>query len=410
MRRKYIVLLGDGMADDPIPELGNRTPLQAARTPNLDHFAQKGLLGWVRTIPAGLPPGSDVANLSIFGYDPSIVFTGRAPLEAASMGIRIGPRDVAFRLNLVTLSPQDGKPVMDDYSAGHITTEEAEEIIRDLGKRLGDKEFNFFPGVSYRHLLVWRNGERSLKLKTTPPHDISGKEVGLHLPQGEGEGEILRLMEEGKKILQSHPQNERRRQAGRKPANAIWLWGQGKAPQLLPITERFGLSGSVISAVDLIRGIGFYAGLEIIPVPGATGYLDTNYAGKVEYALRELSRKDFVFLHLEAPDEAAHNGNLNDKIRAIEDFDQKIVGPIRQRLRTFEAYRVLALPDHPTPIARKTHTSEPVPFVVYSSEDEFRSPRADLSFSEPSAQRTGLLIEKGHELMEKFIRGFSEAG
>lgn len=410
MRRKYIVLLGDGMADDPIPELGNRTPLQAARTSNLDHFAQKGLLGWVRTIPAGLPPGSDVANLSIFGYDPSIVFTGRAPLEAASMGIRIGPRDVAFRLNLVTLSPQDGKAVMDDYSAGHITTEEAEEIIRDLGKRLGDKEFNFFPGVSYRHLLVWRNGERSLKLKTTPPHDISGKEVGSYLPQGEGEGEILRLMEEGKKILQSHPQNERRRQAGRKPANAIWLWGQGKAPQLLPITERFGLSGSVISAVDLMRGIGFYAGLEIIPVPGATGYLDTNYAGKVEYALRELSRKDFVYLHLEAPDEAAHNGNLNDKIRAIEDFDQKIVGPIRQGLRKFEAYRVLALPDHPTPIARKTHTSEPVPFVVYSSEDELRAPRADFSFSEPLAQRTGLGIEKGHELMEKFIRGFSEAG
>lgn len=326
------------------------------------------------------------------------------------MGIRIGPRDVAFRLNLVTLSPQDGKAVMDDYSAGHITTEEAEEIIRDLGKRLGDKEFNFFPGVSYRHLLVWRNGERSLKLKTTPPHDISGKEVGLHLPQGEGEGEILRLMEEGKKILQSHPQNERRRQAGRKPANAIWLWGQGKAPQLLPITERFGLSGSVISAVDLMRGIGFYAGLEIIPVPGATGYLDTNYAGKVEYALRELSRKDFVYLHLEAPDEAAHNGNLNDKIRAIEDFDQKIVGPIRQGLRKFEAYRVLALPDHPTPIARKTHTSEPVPFVVYSSEDELRAPRADFSFSEPLAQTTGLGIEKGHELMEKFIRGFSEAG
>ncbi len=394
------------MADYPIAELGNRTPLQAAHTPHLDLLARKGKLGLVRTIPVGLPPGSDVANLSIFGYDPAACFTGRAPLEAAAMGIRLGPRDVAFRLNLVTLSMSDGRLRMEDYSAGHITTEESRTILQDLGKALGNREFNFYPGVSYRHLLVWRNGERSLKLITTPPHDISGQEVDSFLPQGDGGEEIRRLMEMGRKILEHHPQNETRRQSGRRPANALWLWGQGKAPELLPFTERFGLTGSLISAVDLMRGIGVYAGLEIILVPGATGYLDTNYAGKAEYALREVARKDFVYLHLEAPDEAAHNGNLKDKIQAIENFDQKIVGPVLEGLRSFKEYRVLALPDHPTPIALKTHTSDPVPFVVYSAADERREARRDVAFDESSAQATGLLISRGHELMEKFIQGF----
>lgn len=409
MKRKFVVLLGDGMADDPIAELGNRTPLQVARTPNLDRLAQKGWLGMVRTIPPGLPPGSDVANLSIFGYDPRIDFTGRAPLEAASMGILLGPRDVAFRLNLVTLGVRDGQTIMEDYSAGHIPTAEAEEIIRDLQRHLGNREFQFYPGVSYRHLLVWREGEKSLSLKTTPPHDISGKAVQSHLPRGEGEREIGGLMEEGRKILTGHRRNEMRIQGGKKPANGIWLWGQGKAPQLTPITERFGLSGSVISAVDLMRGIGFYAGLEIIRVPGATGYLDTNYAGKAEYALRELDRKDFVYLHLEAPDEASHSGNLRDKIQAIEDFDGKIVGPILQGLKRFPQYRVLALPDHPTPIAQKTHTPDPVPFVIYSSEDETHPPRRDGAFDETRAKSTGLFIDQGHALMDRFIRGASNA-
>jgi len=406
LSRKYMVLLGDGMADYPIAELSGKTPLQVAKTSNLDRLSQQGSLGLVRTVPTGFPPGSDVANLSIFGYDPALHFTGRAPLEAASMGVKLNPGDVAFRCNLLTLSQQEGKAFMEDFSAGHISTEEAEKIIADIEKVLGNEEFNFYPGVSYRHLLVWRNGERSLSLKTTPPHDITGKHIGEHLPRGEGQEEVLGLMEKAQKLLQDHPVNRKRRQAGKKPANAIWLWGQGRAPSLLPITKRFGLNGSVISAVDLMKGIGFYAGLEIVNVPGVTGYLDTNYAGKAEYALREISKKDFVYVHVEAPDEASHNGNLKDKIQAIEDFDGKIVGPILRGLRNWEDFRLLVLPDHPTPLALKTHSPEPVPFVIFSSQDARKAPKKGRSFDEISASQTGLFIERGHELIEKFIKGF----
>jgi 2,3-bisphosphoglycerate-independent phosphoglycerate mutase len=394
------------MADYPIPEMQGRTPLQVARTPNLDRMAQRGVLGLVRTVPPAMPPGSDVANLSIFGYDPTRYFTGRAPLEAAAMGVKLNPQDVAFRCNLVTLGSRNGRETMDDFSAGHISTGEAREIIQKIGEILGNDEFHFFPGVSYRHLLVWRNGERGLKAKTTPPHDISGKEIAEFLPRGDGQEEILSLMGKAKKVLPDFPINQKRVEAGKRPANGIWLWGQGKAPVLLPMTERFGLRGSVISAVDLTKGIGSYAGLEIVNVPGATGYLDTNYGGKAEYALREISRKDFVYVHLEAPDEASHNGNLKDKIQAIEDFDRKIVGPILQGLEKIGEFRVLALPDHPTPIVLRTHSPEPVPFVVYSSEHSGNSPREERFFDETCAQQTGLLMEKGHELMEKFIRGF----
>ena len=354
-----------------------------------------------------MAPGSDVANLSIFGYDPTRHFTGRAPLEAAAMGVKLNPEDVAFRCNLVTLGAGNGRETMEDFSAGHISTGEAREIMEQIGEILGNDEFHFFPGVSYRHLLVWRNGERGLKVRTTPPHDISGKEIAEFLPQGDGQEEILSLMEKAKKVLQGFPVNQKRLEAGKKPANAIWLWGQGKAPALLPMTERFGLRGSVISAVDLTKGIGSYAGLEIVNVPGATGYLDTNYRGKAEYALREISRKDFVYVHLEAPDEASHNGNLKDKIQAIEDFDRKIVGPILRGLEKIGPFRVLALPDHPTPLVLKTHSSEPVPFVIFSSEDSGDSTREDRYFDETCARETGLLLERGHELMEKFIRGES---
>jgi len=405
--RKYVVLCGDGMADYPLPELQGRTPLQAAKTPNLDQMAKRGILGLVRTVPPGMAPGSDVANLSIFGYDPTRYFTGRAPLEAAAMGIKLNPEDVAFRCNLVTLGARNGREVMDDFSAGHITTDEAREIIGTIGQALGNEEFNFFPGVSYRHLLVWRRGERGLGVITTPPHDISGKEIAEFLPRGKGREEILSLMEKAREVLPGFPVNQKRREAGKKPANSIWLWGQGKAPALLPVTERFGLRGSVISAVDLTKGIGSYAGLEIVNVPGATGYLDTNYGGKAEYALREISRKDLVYVHLEAPDEASHNGNLKDKIQAIEDFDQKIVGPILRGLEKIGDFRVLALPDHPTPLVLKTHSSEPVPFVIFSSEESGNARREDRFFDETCARETGVLVEKGHDLMEKFIRGFS---
>jgi 2,3-bisphosphoglycerate-independent phosphoglycerate mutase len=408
--RKYVVLCGDGMADYPIPELQGRTPLQAAKTPNLDRMAKRGILGLVRTVPPGMAPGSDVANLSIFGYDPARYFTGRAPLEAAAMGIKLNPEDVAFRCNLVTLGGADGRETMDDFSAGHISTGEAREIIGEIGRVLGDDEFRFYPGVSYRHLMVWHGGERGLEIKTTPPHDISGKEIAEFLPLGKGREEILSLMEKAQKMLPGFPANRKRQQAGKKPANAIWLWGQGKAPALLPMTERFGLKGSVISAVDLTKGIGSYAGLEIVNVPGATGYLDTNYRGKADSALREISRKDFVYVHLEAPDEASHNGNLKDKIQAIEDFDGKIVGPILRGLEKIGDFRLLALPDHPTPIVLRTHSPEPVPFVVFSSGDSGNSPREDRHFDEASARKAGWEVDRGHELMEKFIRGFRPPG
>jgi 2,3-bisphosphoglycerate-independent phosphoglycerate mutase len=394
------------MPDYPLAELKGKTPLQAAVTPNLDRLSQKGTLGLVRTVPPGFPPGSDVANMSIFGYDPALHFTGRAPLEAASMGVKLAPGDVAFRCNLLTILLREGQSFMEDFSAGHISTEEAKEIIADIERVLGNQDFNFYPGVSYRHLLVWRNGGRSLSLKTTPPHDITGKNIAGYLPRGEGEEEILGLMEGARKVLQNHPINRARQQAGKKPANAIWLWGQGRAPLLFPLTKRFGLKGSVISAVDLMKGIGFYAGLEVVNVPGATGYLDTNYAGKAEYALREISKKDFVYVHVEAPDEASHNGNLKDKIQAIEDFDGKIVGPILRGLEGCEDFRLMVLSDHPTPLLLKTHSSEPVPFVIFSSQDGRKAPRKDRSFDEISAQGTGLFVERGHELLEKFIKGF----
>lgn len=393
------------MADEPIPELEGRTPLQAARTPHLDSLAQRGTLGLVWTIPPGLAPGSDVANLSIFGYDPKLYFTGRAPLEAAAMGIKLGNDDVAFRCNLVTLKQEGDQEIMEDFSAGHISTAEAKLIIMDIGRLLGDHTFQFFPGVSYRHLLVWRKGEESLSLQTTPPHDIIGQEINRFLPKGEKEKEAQKLMQEARKILQDHPVNQQRLQAGKKPANAIWLWGQGRAPALPPLTARFHLKGSIISAVDLVKGIGSYAGLEIINVPGATGYLDTNYAGKVSYALEQLSQKDFVYVHVEAPDEASHNGSLKEKMQAIEDFDSQIVGPILKGLSKFAPYRLLVLPDHPTPISLRTHSAAPVPFVIYDSQDKKKGLRLDLGFDEISAQRTGLVIKKGHELMEKFLGG-----
>jgi len=400
-----MVLCGDGMADDPIPDLNGKTPLQAAATPHLDRMAQKGALGLVRTIPLGFPPGSDVANLSIFGYDPALHFTGRAPLEAAAMGVKLGPADVAFRCNLVTLTPGRGGVVMGDFSAGHIATEEAQEIIADIEKILGSEEFSFYPGVSYRHLLIWHNGKKGLSLKTTPPHDITGQEIAEHLPAGEGQEEILGLMDRARGVLEDHPVNQARKNAGKKPGNAIWLWGQGLAPSLLPLSQRFNLTGSVISAVDLMKGIGFYAGLEIINVPGATGYLDTNYEGKAHYALREISKKDFVYVHVEAPDEASHNGSLREKIQAIEDFDRKIVGPLLRGLEAYKDFRIMALPDHPTPISLKTHSAEPVPFVLFSSEDRSQAAKEERSFDENSAQKTGLFIEQGHELMERFIKG-----
>ncbi|MBI5286045.1 MAG: cofactor-independent phosphoglycerate mutase [Deltaproteobacteria bacterium] len=393
---KYIILIGDGMADYPIEELGGRTPLQAAKIPNMDLLAWKGTIVLVKTIPDGFPPGSDIANLSILGYDPSKYYTGRSPLEAASIGVELSPEDLAFRCNLVTLIQHDGKVFMGDYSAGHISTEEAKRIIQDLDKELSPEGVRFYPGVSYRHLMVWRGGPDGLE--TTPPHDISGKEIIDYLPRGEGSKKLVELMTCAQMLLKDHPVNQEREEKGLNPPNSIWLWGQGRAPRMPTLKERFGIEGSIISAVDLMKGIGIYAGLKVVHVPGVTGYIDTNYKGKAEYALRELEERDFVCVHVEAPDEASHQGDLKTKIRAIEDFDREVVGRVLDGLQRFKNYRIMVLTDHPTPIIKKTHTREAVPFVVYPC-----SGKGGEGFDEGNVQASGLFVEEGFRLIERFL-------
>jgi 2,3-bisphosphoglycerate-independent phosphoglycerate mutase len=399
---KYVVLLGDGMADEPLQELGGLTPLEYARTPRMDALAKAGELGLVETIPKGYHPGSDVANLSVFGYDPATCYSGRSPLEAAAMGVQLGPDDVAFRLNLVSLSAQYGKLYMADFSAGHISTAEARELILALQTELGDGPFRFYPGVSYRHLMVWRGGKD--RLTFTPPHDLTGQSVEGHLPRGEGQEELIRLMSDSQLLLKNHPVNQKRERRGESAANSIWLWGHGRAPKMERLTDRFGISGAVISAVDLIRGIGIYAGLEVVQVPGATGYIDTNYRGKGEYALQALAECDLVYVHVEAPDEAAHAGNLDDKIKAIEAFDELVVGTVLDGLARLGPHRVLVLPDHATPVRKMTHDDGPVPYILYGSQGEF-PPHGQISgYGERAAQSTGILVDPGYELMNRFIR------
>lgn len=395
------------MSDYPVEELGNKTPLQAAKTPNMDMLAQKGSIGLVRNVPDGYPPGSDVAILSVLGYDPAKYYTGRSPLEAASIGVSLALDDLAVRCNLVTLGQNDGGVYphtknfgggvyMDDFSADHITTEEARKIIKDIDRELGREGIRFYPGVSYRHLMVWNSGPDGLE--TTPPHDISGKEIKGYLPKGKGAQKLIELMNSSQMLLKEHPVNAGRKEKGHKPANSIWLWGQGRRPKMPTLKEKFGIEGSVISAVDLVKGVGIYAGLKVVNVPGATGYIDTNYKGKAEYALRELEEKDFVCVHVEAPDEAGHNGDLKNKIKAIEDFDREIVGRVLGGLSQFKNYRILVLPDHPTPVAKKTHTRDPVPFAIYPAEAS-----RGKAFAEADAKNSGLFIEQGHKLIEMLL-------
>ncbi len=398
---KYIVLIGDGMGDYPLEELGGKTPLQAARTPAMDFLAGEGDLGLVSTVPSGFEPGSDVANLSILGYDPARYYTGRGPLEAGSMGIRLLSDDVAFRCNLVTLDfLADGRVVMVDYSAGHISTEEARSIVADLSREVRVDGFTLYPGVSYRHLLVWAEGKE--KLPTVPPHDHTGKEVTSHWGIYQSDPELARWMASVLDILREHPVNRRRVEEGKKPANAVWLWGQGRRPRMPKFAEVFGIEGAVISAVDLLKGIGVYAGLEPISVPGATGYLDTNYRGKAEYALAALKEKDMVVVHVEAPDEASHGGNLEEKIRAIENFDREVVQVVLDGMAGFGEYCILLVTDHYTPISVKTHIGEPVPFAIFSSKR--RGEKRQAGFNEVSARESGLFIKDGFKLMERFIR------
>lgn len=394
---KYVVLVPDGASDYPLKELGGKTPLQVAEIPHMHRLAQEGMLGTVLTVPEGLSPGSDVANLCIMGYDPARFYTGRGPLEAASMGVPLEKGDVAFRCNLVTVT--DGRLV--DYSAGHIASKEARELINALEKELGGERRHFYAGVSYRHLLVLQ--DKSLPAECRPPHDVVGSEIIGILPSGQGSTELVDLMRTSSDILASHPVNLERKREGKNQANMIWPWGQGTAPQMPTYQEKYGISGAVISAVDLIKGIGRYAGLRILDVPGATGYFDTNYAAKAEYALSALSEDDFVFVHVEAPDEAGHTRNHRAKIQALEDFDAHIVAFLLDNLAELGESKILLLPDHATPLAVATHTRDAVPFVIWDS-TSMRPARGN-AFDEASAARTGLHISEGFKLMDFFLTG-----
>ena len=388
------------MPDHKLPELDGRTPLEVAYTPNLDEIAKRAeIFGIAKTIPDPLPPGSDVGNLAVLGYDPTKYYTGRSPLEAASIGISLGETDIAVRCNLVTLGERDGQTVMEDYSAGHITDDDAAGIIEDLKKEFDGEEFSLSQGVSYRHLLLWRGGNSGVR--TTPPHDISGKEIAPWIPSGEGAEKLNLLMEKSRRILKDHPVNKKRRAEGKNTADSIWLWGEGTRPDMPSLLELYGITGSVISAVDLVKGIGIFAAMEVIEVPGATGYLDTNYAGKVSGALDSLQRVDLAMIHIEATDETGHVGDASLKIQAIEDFDQKVVGPALEGMEQFGEYRVLVLSDHPTPIDLRTHSNEPVPFAILDSTNPSVK-NSSLVYTEDCAA-SGVFVEEGWKLMGELV-------
>ena len=391
---KYIVLVPDGAADYPLDELAGKTPLEAAATPNMDRLAREGTCGLVQIIPPERHPGSDIGNLEIFGYDSRVHYTGRSPLEAASMGVELADDEIAFRCNLI----QRAGDTLVDYSAGHISSEEGAELIAALAPALSSDDIRFYPGVGYRHLMVYRHGPE--ELVSYPPHDIMGESIAAHLPTGVGQEKIRALMEAAEPILAGAEVNEKRVAAAQAPANAIWLWGSGRALRLQSLQEKHDLRGGVISAVDLVRGIGLSAGLEVIEVPGITGYLDTNYSGKAEYALEALERMDLVYVHVEAPDEAGHNGDWQAKQQAIEDFDRLVAGPIMDGLKKYETARVLMTPDHRTPIALRTHSREPVPFVLWG--EGFAADGVE-SYGEQAGAAGALQVEHGHELMEYLV-------
>lgn len=393
---KYCIIVPDGMADYPQRKFTGRTPLEIARTPNMDRLAKEGELGLVQIIPKGFSPGSDVANLSLLGYDPAKYYTGRAPLEAVNLGITLGQGDWAFRCNLITAD----EDTLADFSAGHISQKEANILMALVNEKLGAKDIQFFPGVSYRNIMVHRGGY-AFKLKTTPPHDIQGQSISKHLPRGEGAKLLCDLMEASRGLLDAHDINEVRRDLGQNPANMLWLWGEGQAPQLPKFKDRFGLTAAAISAVDLVKGIATCLGWENIAVPGATGYLDTDYAAKGRYAIEALKTHDLVFVHIEAPDEAAHEGEPEKKVRAIEHVDREIIGPMADALRASGEFRLMVLPDHFTPIQKRTHSPEPVPFVMAGTDVAAKS---GLTFTEANAAKTGVLVSEGHRLMERFLR------
>jgi 2,3-bisphosphoglycerate-independent phosphoglycerate mutase len=411
MSAKYVIIIPDGAADEPLQSLGGKTPLEAAEIPHMDRIASEGGQGLVRTVPEGMEPGSDVAQMSLLGYDPRQFYSGRAPIEAAAKNIRMGSKDWAFRCNLVTI--EDGK--MSDHSAGHISTVEAAVLLGSLAAQVGNKSLEFHPGVSYRHLLICR--DMDFDVRTNPPHDHIGEPVSTLMPTGRGAETMLDLMSRSTALFKDHEINRARRASGKRPATSIWLWGQGRQASLPSFQEKWGLRGAAITAVDLIRGLAKLVGFKVIEVPGATGFFDTNYRGKADAAIKALEENDLVFVHIEAPDEASHEGNAEIKVKALERIDELVVAPVYEALKKYPQWRILVMPDHSTLVRTRSHCGGPIPFAMAGSgvipsggAGKFRESAAAAEngaalFSEKGAAAAGLRIENGHTLMGYFLRG-----
>lgn len=399
---KNIVLLCDGMADRPLEEFGGKTPMEMANKPNMDALAATAEIGLVKTVPDGYKPGSDVANLSVMGYAPKDCYTGRSPLEAASIGIDLKDTDVTLRCNLVTLSEEEPyeEKTMIDYSAGDISSAEAAEIIASVEEHFGSEKFRFYAGVSYRHCLVVNNGTTELG-NLTPPHDISDRVIGGYLSQNENAKELIEMMKESYDFLKNHPVNLERVAKGKRPANSIWLWGEGRRPKLENFKEKFGVSGGVVSAVDLVKGIGRCAGMTVAEVEGATGYIDTNFEGKAKAAVELMKQGcDMVYIHVEAPDECGHRGEKENKVRAIELIDSRVLPIVLDALKDEEDFGIMILPDHPTPLCIKTHSSEPVPYMIYRKS---RKAAGCEKFCEKAAEESGIYLDPGSDIMSRFL-------
>lgn len=399
---KYAVILYDGMADYPVPQLGGKTPMEVAKKPLFDAMGKKGEVGLVKTVDDSLKPGSDVANLSVLGFDPTVSYTGRSPLEAVSIGVKLNDTDVTLRCNLVTLSDDEKyeDKTMIDYSAGDISTADAEILIKAVQEHFGNDTFTFYPGVAYRHCLLWRNGTTDLGTMT-PPHDISDRVIGKYLSTSENAAELIKMMKESYDILSAHPLNKERVKKGLRPANSIWLWGEGTKPRLGTFYDTYGLHGTMISAVDLLKGIGICAGMNVPEVEGATGYIDTNFEGKAKCAADALANgSDFVYLHFEAPDECGHRAEPENKVRSIELIDEQVLPIVMAELEKHGDYKIMILPDHPTPIVTKTHARDAVPFMIYHKNAEREG--VD-SVNENSAKETGIYYPTGVSLMKHFL-------
>ncbi len=399
---KYLVLLCDGMADYPADALGGKTPMSKSVTPNMLRLAKKGVQGLVKTVADNMKPGSDVANLAVLGYDPQVYYSGRSPLEAGSIGIDMKPTDVSFRCNLVTLSDEaeySDKTIL-DYCADDISTEEARVLIEYLAQHFNNDEFSLYSGVSYRHCLIWDNGTLNVG-ELTPPHDITGKPIKNYIPSHENAKKLYDMMVKSYDLLKDHPVNLARIAKGKRPANSMWFWGEGVRKPLTPFMEKYGLRGSMISAVDLLKGIGKFTEMNVVNVEGATGYIDTNFEGKAQAAIKEFENgADLVYVHVEAPDECGHRNEPENKVKSLELIDNLILGPVLEALEKYDDYKVLIMPDHATPLALKTHTNDPIPFMMYHKKGEVEG--LD-EFSEESAKSTGIYFDDGHNTMKRFI-------